>query len=337
MKNPNGYGSVVKLSGNRRRPYAVRKTIGWNEKGHPIYICIGYTATREEGMLLLADYNRNPYDLSNINITTKELYERWFECEKKKMSKSLSGSIAAAWKHCTFVYDISYRELKSFHMQSCIDNCPLSYSTKAAIKNLFQHLDKFALELDIINKCRSQLLSSPPIPETSKIPFSGEEIDKLWSLFDKEWIDTVLIFIYTGLRISELLNMKCSDVNLKEMTMTGGTKTEAGKNRVIPIHPRILPFIKKRVSGGNEFLITYKGKKCSPYKYYNIWNRIMADCKMTHTPHECRHTFRSMMDSAGANKKCIDLIMGHKSKDVGERVYTHKTLEELHEAILTIK
>ena len=37
MKNPNGYGSVVKLSGNRRKPFCARKTSGWNEKGHPIY------------------------------------------------------------------------------------------------------------------------------------------------------------------------------------------------------------------------------------------------------------------------------------------------------------
>lgn len=59
----------------------------------------------------------------------------------------------------------------------------------------------------------------------------------------------------------------------------------------------------------------------------------MDKLSMSHTPHECRHTFRSRMDSAGANKRCIDLIMGHSSKDVGERVYTHKTVRELHEAI----
>ena len=48
MKNPNGFGSIVKLSGNRRKPYAVRKTIGWNEKGHPIYMMIGYYADRQQ-------------------------------------------------------------------------------------------------------------------------------------------------------------------------------------------------------------------------------------------------------------------------------------------------
>ena len=63
--------------------------------------------------------------------------------------------------------------------------------------------------------------------------------------------------------------------------------------------------------------------------YYEIWNEIMNEAEMRHTPHECRHTFRSALDSADGNKRCIDLIMGHKSKDVGERIYTHKTLTEL--------
>ena len=50
---------------------------------------------------------------------------------------------------------------------------------------------------------------------------------------------------------------------------------------------------------------------------------------MQHVPHECRHTFRSRLDSAGANRVCIDRLMGHKSGNTGERVYTHKTIEEL--------
>ena len=54
---------------------------------------------------------------------------------------------------------------------------------------------------------------------------------------------------------------------------------------------------------------------------------------MSHTTHECRHTFRSKLDSAGANKVAIDRIMGHKSQDVGERIYTHKTIAELKQAI----
>lgn len=86
MKNPNGYGSVVKLSGNRRNPYCVRKTVGWNEKGQPIYKVIGYYPTRKDGMIALAEYNRNPYDVDKSKITMKDLYEKWLAEGTGKLS-----------------------------------------------------------------------------------------------------------------------------------------------------------------------------------------------------------------------------------------------------------
>ena len=56
-----------------------------------------------------------------------------------------------------------------------------------------------------------------------------------------------LIMLYTkGFRISEYINLKLEDINLEELTFMGGTKTEAGKNRIIPIHSRILPLLKKK-------------------------------------------------------------------------------------------
>ena len=55
------------------------------------------------------------------------------------------------------------------------------------------------------------------------------------------------------------------------------------------------------------------------------------------TPHEARHTFETLLDNAGGNRKCIDLLMGHSSRDIGNRVYNHKTLEQLRETILLLK
>ena len=79
MRNPNGYGSVVKLKGNRRNPYAVRKTTGRNDKGHPIYETIGYYPTRESGMIAIARYNNDPQYIDKGKITFAELFELWRE------------------------------------------------------------------------------------------------------------------------------------------------------------------------------------------------------------------------------------------------------------------
>lgn len=337
MRNPNGYGSVVKLSGKRRNPYWARKTVGFNEKGHPIYKSIGYYKNRPEALMALAEYNRNPYDIDLAKITLKELYDRWAEREFPKMTAKTASAHKSAVAHLKDLYGTPYRNIKAFQMQDIIDNCGRGYSTQGAIKALFGKLDAFAMELDIIVKMNSVLIHSAPIPPSSKVPFTEEEIESVWNISDQEWVDSVLFFLYTGFRISEMLTLESANVDLQQMTVKGGVKTKAGKDRIVPIHPRLEPFIRQRLSNCGKYLFSRNEKKTSSAAYYGIWNTIMEQLSLTHTPHECRHTFRSRLDSAGANKKCIDLLMGHTSKDVGERVYTHKTLDELRETILLLK
>ena len=252
MRNPNGYGTVAKLSGQRRRPYIVKKTIGWNDKGHPIYDIIGYAETREAGNIMLAEYNRDPWDVDRAKITLQQLFDLWKEKKAPKLGESNRSSLCSAFKHCSAYVNKPYKQLRSYQMQETIDGCGKGYSTQAAIKNLWGHLDRFALEMDIINRCFSELLTSDPIPETSRLPFTNDEIKTVWEHQSDPWVDTVLILLYSGWRISEFLNLKPEDIDLKEGTMKGGTKTKAGKNRIVPIHPKIKPLIERRLAeGGN--------------------------------------------------------------------------------------
>lgn len=324
MKNPNGYGTVTKLSGNRRKPWIVKEGISGRRKP------IGYTATKEEGMILLAQYNNDPWDIEADKITLQELFDLWEEKRAVKLGTSNRSSLKSAYKHCSKLGKVKYKQIKSYQMQDCIDSCGCGYSTQGAIKNLWGHLDRFALELDIISKRCSDLLTSDPIPETTKEIFTDEEVSRLWENQNFPWVDSVLFFLYTGFRISEMIDLRTETVNLQEWTLTGGTKTAAGKNRLIPIHSKIQSIVQKRFEQSKSgYLFEYNGKKLNQTQYREFWAAIMEALKMDHTPHECRHTFRSRLDSAGANKVCIDRLMGHKSKGTGERVYTHKNIEEL--------
>lgn len=312
------------MSGNRRRPWVIRE--GQSGRQKPI----GYAATREEGLILLAQYNKSPWDIETEKITLQELYELWLEKRAVKLGKGNQSSLKSAYRHCASLSKLRYNQIKSYQMQDTIDSCGCGYSTQGAIKNLWGHLDRFAMELDVISKQCSTLLTSDPIPETSKQPFSDEEVNRLWENQNMPWVDSILFFLYTGFRISEMIDLKIENVDLEALTMTGGTKTAAGKNRIVPIHSKIQSIVEKRVQvskGG--FLFEYNGKKLNESQYRVFWGEIMEALQMDHTPHECRHTFRSRLDSAGANKVCIDRLMGHKSKGTGERVYTHKNIEEL--------
>lgn len=339
MRNPNGFGSVVKLSGNRRRPFGARVTLGFDVRGYPQYKFLSYHEKREDALMALADYNRNPYDVEAAKITMKELYEKWLARAEQqgKLSKSSISSAKAAFKHCHTLHDTPYKSIKAFMMQDCIDNCGKGYSTQGSIKTLWLHLDRFAFELDVIQKMYSELTTSAPIPPTSKKPFTDEEVDLLWKHADEPWVDTILIFLYSGWRISELLGMKREDVDIKAGTMKGGVKTKSGIGRLVPIHSKILPFVQRYYDQGGKYLLTYNGKKFTSSQYYTVWGDIMNRLEMEHTVHECRHTFRSRLDSANANLACINRLMGHVSSDVGLQTYTHKTIQELRDAIELIK
>ena len=82
MKLPNGFGTVYKLSGKRRKPYIAQKTKAWeiNEKTGKIkqlYTVVGYYATRKEALAALVEFNTNPYDINTNKITFEDVYERW--------------------------------------------------------------------------------------------------------------------------------------------------------------------------------------------------------------------------------------------------------------------
>ena len=330
MRLPNGYGSVVKLSGKRRKPFAVRKTTGFNEKGHPIYEYIGYTATREEGLAMLAEYNKDPWNIDARRITLGELFELWLEKKFPQLGRENAGNLKSVYRHCKKYENVPYNQIRAYHMQDCIDTCGKGSSIQRQIKNLWGHLDRFALELDVISKSYSGLTHTAPAPASTRVPFSDEEVATIWENEAVPWMDSVLFLLYTGYRFSEMVNLKLENVNLEQMYLTGGNKTEAGRNKIVPIHSKIQHIVINRYRQSQSgYLFEWEGHKLYDKRYRDIWHELMSAMDMHHVPHECRHTLRSRLDSAGANKVCIDRIMGHTSRGTGERVYTHKDIDEL--------
>jgi len=284
-------------------------------------------------MILLAEFNKDPWDVDKVNMTLESLFELWLERKTVKVGYGTLSVMKSSYKHCRTYHKFKYTDIKAYHMQETIDNCGYGYSTQNGIKVFWRHMDKFALELDIATRNYGVLLTSATATESSREPFSEQEVQTMWKRQAEPWVDSVLFLLYTGFRISEMLDLRKENVDLEAGTITGGTKTKAGKNRVVPIHSKIRHIVEARMLEVGEYLFSYKGNRCGSTTYRVLWRDMMKAADIEHTPHSCRHAFRSRLDSAGANKRCIDLMMGHKSADVGERVYTHKTFDELRAAI----
>lgn len=337
MKNPNGYGSISKLSGNRRKPYIVRKTSGQDENGKLITSIIGYYETRKKAMLALAEYNKDPYDIDAKKVTVKEIYDLWGNLKFPKINKKSQQNYECAFKHCADLYDTPMADIRPHHIEKIIKGMRNKYSaaTMKKIKSLFNQLFAYSLKNEIIDKDYSGLVDLDNLPEPEKkVPFSDKEIQ---ILFDSSlpYVDVILILIFTGFRISELLDVKSADVNLDEWYIVGGAKTEAGKNRLVPINKKIQPFIKKRLEQNNEYLIsTPEGEKMTYHnfrKYYFL--KTMDTLDMNHTIHETRHTFATLLNNADANKTSITKLIGHSNFSTTEKIYTHKDIAELKKAV----
>lgn len=336
MRNPNSYGSIIKLSGKRRRPYAVRITAGWTDDGKQKFKYIGYYAKKTDAVIALADFNKNPYDIDASKITFAELYGKWSDVEYRTLSDSSVKGYKSAYNHCAMLYNEVFKELKKTHLQAVIDKIDAP-SMAEMTKFLFMKMYKFGLENDIVEKDYSKFVKLPKKPAAKKkIPFTKDEINLLWdNLNNIKYADFTLILLYTGMRIGELLDIKKENIHLDERYMIGGKKTDAGIDRVIPIHNRIVPLIKKRMEqSNNEWLfINKRGDKLqySPFVKYH-WPNVMEDIKTEHTPHDTRHTFISEMDRRGVNTILTKRIVGHANSDITEH-YTHKTIEELIAAV----
>ncbi len=340
MRNPNGYGSVFKLSGNRRKPFAVRITQGYTDEGKRIYKYLSYHITRKEAMQALASYNTNPYNIDESNITFGELYEKWSSRHFKNITKNSIKTYLTAANYCKPIFNTKIKEIRTVHLQNLIDALNKNYGSLKIVKALLNQVFKFAMELDIIQKDYSIYLKiGKHIPIQKKSIFTDREIDILWENLDKfEYIDAILVMIYTGMRIGELLDLKKKNIDLIEQTIIIEiSKTSAGTNRIIPIHPRIKNLIQKRFKYSNSsYLINNRQNNGNiSYSHFigNLFNPIMSELKMNHTPHDCRHTFATRLNDAGGNATAIKKMIGHESFALTEKVYTHKKVDELRKAI----
>lgn len=320
MKLPNNYGTVFKLKDvNRRKPWCVRVAGKY----------IGYSETYEDALSILADYHKDPWiDKGN---TYADVFKLWEENIGINLKKDTVDRYRRTFRcYCKSIEKKKFRDIKVTDYYKILNNLEVTNGTKNNIIKFFKAIDRTAYRFDIATRKETDKLTyfKKEVPKERK-PFTEEEIKKLWNNQSQEDVDLVLILLYTGLRSGELAEIKLENINLDEDYIIGGFKTEMGTNRYIPIHSRIKPLIKQRIQRAkNDTLLNYSSKQLRVR-----FKKALTKLNINHVPHECRHTFITRLDNAGANRNCINLIVGHKGNNVGERIYTHKTKQQLHDTM----
>ena len=372
MRRANGQGSVFKVKGeNRRKPWRVRVTVDYEIKDDKVtqkVINVGYFATRVEAETALNNYLSNPYDLNTKDITFKEVYEAWSDRYFDTLDHDSSRrTVKSAFDYMHTLHNKRIRDIKVSQLKRCLEEAYVivkegkhkgekkmaSPSTKARMKSVFNLIFDYAVENELVtaNYARNFNLSEDirKACEREKrevVIFSNKELEKLWdNIHEVRFVDMVLIGIYSGWRPRELAELKVKDINLDKGFMRGGCKTDAGRNRIVPIHPVIRELVEKRCrmaeGMGSDYLFNDKegqqGTHMTYDKYRGRFNKVMEYLDMKgHRPHETRHTFITNCKRSGVDDNILKRIVGHKNYDITEGTYTHRKPFELKKELAKI-
>lgn len=345
MKRSNGTGSVTKLSGNRRRPYAVR--VSYQERpGLWKQRYLSYHRTAKEAQEALERYSEGRLPTHELATTWGDVYNQWSARKYAKAGASSIQSYKASWSRLSTLENKEMFRITIEDMQSIIDNDEVSGLSKSSINNdlsLMRALFKHAMERDIISKDYSAFVELPKVgAKREKGIFSEAQIGKLKLLASQgfAWADTVLMLCYTGFRIAEFLSLTSDNYHPgKTPYLQGGMKTTAGINRIVPVHPIIMPYLERRLERqGKTIICSERGKPISPDWYRKTAFLLVAtelDLPQS-TPHWCRHTAASRMKQAGMDELAIRRILGHANKDITEH-YTHTDIDFLSQEMQKLK
>lgn len=312
----NGEGSVIKLSGKRKKPYACRVTVGFTDEGKQKFKYVGYYENKKDAKDALNKYLINPYNLEKL--TTEVVFEKWATTSKftEDVLKNYKRVIDKSGLAKKVFKDISLMQLE----EAARELTPaMQKRYKAAWKNLYL----YAMKHDLVNKDLASLMELDKYKAKERDAITPADIKKI--LRDDDVIPKLLL--YTGMRIDELLSIETENVDLEKRIMVGGLKTEAGKNRKIPIHKDILPIIEELYNKGYKYLLTNgKGRKIQYNNYLKEWHT--DEVRTQYTPHYTRHTFVSRAIKLNLDRSVLQKIVGHANQDVTAH-YTHLDNEQL--------
>ncbi len=329
LKRGNGTGTVYKLSGRRTHPWVASKR----------KVILGYYQTKTEALDALARLSKRPVD-ERYNMTVADIYTLWQAEHFQGLTQKGQEMYQNAYKHLRPLQERKMRSIHAEDFQMIVDGLILAgrtHSTTNKIKQLCSQLSKWAMREDIIDKNYAQFIRLQKEGKKEKSIFTLEELERLKMNDEDDAVKLILILIYTGLRIGELLSIKKEDVFLADGYMLGGSKTEAGTNRVIPLSSKIAPYIQHFYSLASDAPLLIDGfsgnksvRNFREREYYPTLQRLGIARK---TPHTTRHTFASLMAAANVRHDLLQKIIGHADYATTANIYVHQSIDELKSAI----
>lgn len=325
-RRPNGSGTAIK----RGRSWQARIVTGWhtvNGKKLPIWETKDGFDTRSDAWaycdMLIASIVKQPSE------TLLGVYEAWESSYAPRVSQSTMGCYQAAMIHLAHLHTKPIRSVSIDDWQAAVDNCDRGKRTRENIKALAGLLYKYAVPRRLADSNLAAYIHTGENDKSTRPAFTSAQVEII-SKSKAKYADYILSLIYTGMRPSEMFDLKPSSYN--NGVLTGGAKTEAGKNRIIPVSPKIKPIIERNIKNKDWLFPRSDGSKMSERFFRDeCFYPALAEMGINGyglSPYSCRHTFANLLKNVKGSDTDKAALMGHASPTM-TKYYQSPDLESL--------
>lgn len=327
-KRGNGQGSVYKLPSGK---YKAVVTTGYyvDDQGRTRrHTRSQVFATKKDAVAALPGLKESPKVRQRKALTFWQVFEAWLPTHKA--GKSTLDCYRAAIRYFGPLFSMPFQDVDVDDLQDCLDDCPKGKRTRENMRACAGLMYKYAIPRHLTGDGLNlaQYLTVSGDAAAHRDALTDLELARLWKHADVvPGVDHILIMCYTGFRPSEYLALTAADYDGAAQTLTGGAKTEAGKNRVVTLSPKIAPLVAQRAAQGGPLCGEWPSlKRWSEVVFYPALEACGIDNPMVEvgggvqrhriTPHSCRHTFATLIKRVGgADKDKLELI-GHTSGEM---------------------
>lgn len=288
-------------------------------------------------------------------LTLGKVYDEWFDFYEPRIVKSTMGCYKAAFKHFSSLHERFIDSISAGDLQDCMDACTVGKRTHENMKALAGLLWKYAYDRDMVAKVVTENLYTGKGETKQREPITEEELEIIRQSIGKEpFAKYVYAICYLGFRPTEFLELKKQSLRVEKglLILTEGIKTEAGKNRDVPVPPVLgMIFAERMETPGTDLLFPqymynkkkeFIGYKQMSHEYFNkhIFKPMMKRLGIAEgkTPYCARHTYSDKLKNVKtSDDKTKASVMGHTDYKFTQSHYQSTDITDLKALVSGIK
>lgn len=275
-----------------------------------------------------------------VKLTMQQIYDLWTPTHETKVGKSTMDCYRAAWKYFSPLYNTAFCEIDLDDLQECLNECSKGKRTKENMKALAGLLMKYAIPRHQTDMNYAEFLHTGNDAKGTRPAFTKAQVEAIRAQIGiTPHAEDVYCLIYTGFRPTEMFMLTKQDY--KDGVLYSGIKTEAGKNRAVPVSPKIATYIATKLQSDSNYLFPKDdgGHMSTNYFRDSYFYRVLDAAGIQpiptqekpayYVPYSCRHTFANMLKNASGSDRDKAGLIGHEDYSTTKKHYQSVELDAL--------